>query len=173
MKQAILTFEKAKILVIELPEDLDRFIMAYGNCIGWLDKEGMCCTEQPLGEDSDESLELIGKLSELTEDQAREIVDSWQRYFPEQHTVYRNYEYPIEYDHIKGMEQRWSHPFGKSVESFLSKLRADGCQTENVPEPDKCGCYGPCGLKCDYADWQEANDRTFYPDKTWVFTIKQ
>lgn len=155
MKQAILTFEKAKIIVIELPDDLDRFIMAYGNCIGWLDKEGMCCTEQPLGEDSEESLEYIGKLSEVTEEQFTEIVDK-------DRSGYKDYDE----DGIFSI-----YPFIGAKGSFLSKLRAEGFRTENEPAPPKCGCYGPCGLKCDYADWHEAEDSTFSPDKTYLFKI--
>lgn len=160
MKQAILTFKKAKIIIIELPDDLDRFIMAYGNCIGWLDKEGMCCTEQPLGEDSDESLELIGKLSELTEEQFAEIVDK-------DRSGYKDYD-------EEGICS--IYPFIGAKGSFLSKLRADGYYTENPAGPiDECVISAPGSGPYEYemAMWNRGEEKIFSPDKTWVFTIKQ
>ncbi|MGN6417775.1 MAG: hypothetical protein ACTHMC_09805 [Pseudobacter sp.] len=176
MKQAILTFEKCRVLLVELPKGAygvgQQHIYHGENPITYhMEGEG----DKNYGFYFPGFVHLIGKLSELTEEQAREIVDSWKRYFPETHSVYRNYEYPIEYDHVKGMEQRWSLPFGKSVESFLSKLRADGYHTENP-----AGTYEECCPSLDVnshayerSQFDLGDSLTFSPDKTWVFTVKQ
>src|SRR5574342_908450 len=155
MKQAILTFEKCKVVLIESDKgSKDVFRM----------------------KDPPKRMKYIGKLSELTEEEAREIVDSWLRYFPEQHTVYRNYEKPTEYDAVKGSsEQKWDEPFGKAVESFLSKLRVEGCCMENPAGTyeEACRSYDANSHAYEKSQFDLGESLTFSPDKTWVFTIKQ
>jgi hypothetical protein len=179
MKQAVLTFEKKRVLLVELPEG------AYGVCqthiyhgvdpiTFHIEGEGDKCYHFKV----DGFVDVIGKLSELTEEQARDIVENWERHFPEQHTVYRNYEKPVEYDAIKrSSEQKWDEPFGKAVESFLSKIKAEGLFLINPFKKTKVTVKGSLKDKEQFSSmWkarrEQAEARTFSPSRTWVFTIK-
>jgi hypothetical protein len=67
--------------------------------------------------------EIVCTSKSATEEQAKEIVDSSQWYFPEKHTRYVDYAYP--YD--REFKQRWSEGFGKATESLNSLLTSKGC----------------------------------------------
>lgn len=162
MKQAILSFGKADVL-LRVPDPDQAWVI-----------ENM----HPNIMTSDgRDWEYLGKLSELTEEHFAEIVDCWQRYFPATHTVYCNYNYPVEYDAIKGKEQRWSHPFGKARESFVSKMEAEGYYTKN-PYAETRLSFSRCSAKDKrvFTDLvkqrrENAEARTFPPDQTYVFII--
>lgn len=188
MKQAILTFETCQIMLVELQNDQKWFI-GNNTLNQWFirisDRHGADIERIP-AQTLLNRPKYLGNLSELTEEQARDIVDGWQRHFPEQHTVYRNYEKPTEYDAIKrSSEQKWGEPFGKAVESFLSKLKIEGYFTRN-PYADmhgkrvvyesinECGCM----VNGEILSETELNQkfratakRTFKPSETYVFKI--
>lgn len=162
MKQAILTFDKCQILVVELPEG------AYG-----VGQQHIYHGEDPItyhieghgdrnyGFKFPGFVELMGKLSELTEDQAIDFVD---KVMSGQH--YQNYSF-------KSGVDRWVKT---AKESFLSKLRADGYYTENPAGPiDECVISAPGSGPYEYemAMWNMGEEKTFQPSLTWVFTIKQ
>jgi hypothetical protein len=176
MKQAILSFSKCKVLLAVLPEGAthpqqthiyhgeDPIVFHVGEQTGSFYFDGF--------------VDTLGKLSDLTEEQCAEIVDSWQRYFPTTHTVYCNYNYPVEYDAIKGKEQQWSHPFGKARESFLSKMEAEGYYTKAPEVKEEPSDFGP-GWNMGYGGFPQRiveemdrlSARTFPPDQTYVFII--
>lgn len=169
MKQAILTFEKKSVLLVELPEDITNIVVydcPLHNChkIVFTSKKqdpGQCGGDMvPLGH----YVELIGKLSELTEEQFAEIVDK-------DRSGYKDYD-------EEGICS--IYPFIGAKGSFLSKLRADGYITEMPEIKEDPSDFGP-GWDLGYGGFPQriveeidaANARLFSPDKTWVFAIKQ
>ncbi len=175
MKQAILHFHSGDYLLTELPAG------AYG-----VGQTHVFHGEDPITYhiegNGDKSfafkfpgfVELIGKLSEVTEKQFQQIVDSWQRYFPEQHFVYRNYNLPVFRHHLKLMEQNWDEPFGKATESFYSKMEAEGLYTNNPhgekPADDDYSFFTDTNLSLKEA-WELAERKTFHPDRSFLFRI--
>jgi|GEM_PF-4272811 len=77
--------------------------------------------------------EPLGWLNELKEEQLGALVESWERFFPERHICYMNYNEPIEdKGHLfKKVEQKWSAPFGNAKEAFYSALEASGYYWKN------------------------------------------
>jgi len=140
MKQAILTFEKAEILLVELPEGV---------------------REQAVSSFVEGAAELIGKLSELTEEQFSEICDDNGAFC---------------WDNYKGVPDN-RYTCHSARESFLSKLHAEGWYTKNVkPDPNhpKYWDRDPllrCDLVKDQNEYYRKQPRTFSPEQSFVFKI--
>lgn len=137
------------LLVWGLPEDAK---VTDNNTISYrLPKCGvMHYTHLPEG-----NWQLIGKLSELTEEQYEGLVEvdkeNWWKDYMEKDPEY----YPFVFVDAEG--------------SFYSAIEAEGYHVENpIPKPTPCGCMGPCGLVCRYEMWQDAESKTL-PANTLIF----
>jgi hypothetical protein len=71
--------------------------------------------------------EIVCTSKNVTEEQASEIVDSSQWYFPVKHTRYVDYAFPFD----REFKQRWSEGFGKAIDSLRSLLASKECDLNN------------------------------------------
>ena len=74
------------------------------------------------------SWQIVCLSKEVTEEVAKELVDSSQWYFPERHTRYVDYDHPFD----REFKQRWSEGFATAKESFPSFLRSKGLDINNT-----------------------------------------
>lgn len=140
MKQAILTFEKCRVLLKEVSAK----------------EAALLVLPSPETIISGYSCKPIGKLSELTEEQLTEIVDT---HINSKGKGYRHYWKD------NGFVPRGFNAIHKSAkQSFLSKLEAEGSTTYETPK-----------VLSDSENSLSAEEleRNFQPSRTWVFTIKQ
>lgn len=110
--------------------------------------------------------QLIGKLSELTEEQAQTIV------FRSRTGKYKDYKPATvskEADPVGLINALLEMSKNTALESFHSSIEAEGFYMENpIPKSTPCGCMGPCGLVCPYEMWQDADSKTL-PGNTLIF----
>lgn len=164
MKQAILSFGKAAVLLVCVP---DKYRCAY-KTLNENDNWIVVFKEDP---DSDgleivnfhhEEPKLLGKLSELTEEQCKDIVDCYGI------GCFHNYKTESQYDELLHTTAR---------ESFFSKLKADGYFTINPYAKTKMSFSGFNAAEKEqvkelFKKRKESGDaRTFPPDQTYVFII--
>lgn len=106
----------------------------------------------------------VFKASEATEEQAAMLVErfchkmGWSadevKYPLTKVCLFMNYKYnpPVPASFLCSTAKK----------SLLSLLESNGYVVSNPygeSEPVRCGCQGPCGLPCKYADWQEAQSK--------------
>jgi len=167
MKQAILTFDKSEILLVELPEGANTvkvynpfgryfhiscylpsepgFKKAFGSYFPFKFFGGR--KKYPY------DIKLIGKLSELTETTFMKLVDldgrlGW---------YYKNYE--------------GGTPYAIARQSFFSKLSADGYYTFH-PDGEGPDYTGDANVdKALMEDWEMTQERVFRPERTFLFKI--
>ncbi len=163
MKQAILSFGKADVLLVQLPENIVRVEPSYCHAIITYDNTGYIETEYPLGDDSPHVIEPLGKLSTLTEEQFAEIVDK-------RGTAYERYMKANTLLRIGG----YSSITPTAKKSFLSKMEAEGYFTVNPhgnkPADDDYSFFTDVNITLKEA-WAICEARTFPPDQTYVFII--
>jgi len=170
LKQAILSFSKCKVLLVELPEGATVQDSGCGAVLYWnkeyTREKGDSAAFYPFGIGSGKRLHLLGKLSELTEEQFAGIVEIMDTILNEDDTesfFYRDYR--TEDPDLGQFSAR---------QSFLSKMQAEGYYTDNP-----AGSYEECvrslpGGGCfayEESQFSLGEARTFPPDQTYVFII--
>lgn len=134
MKTTSLTL-KRKVLVIELPESRNTF-----DDLTFLNSETKGYT-------------LLGSPDDLKEEDARELVESWESVAKDGTRAYQNYK--------DGIPKKRT-----ALESFNSALEKEILWENPYAEPDKFidGFDNPC-----YEWWHEAESRTFDRTRTLIF----
>lgn len=167
MKQAILSFGKVDVLLVQLPEDVKDVVVhdcELHNCSKIVftsqQQDPLRCGGDmvPIGH----YVSLLGKLLELTEEQCKVIVDCYGI------GRFHNYKTESQYDELLHTTAR---------ESFFSKLKADGYFTINPYAKTKMSFSGFNAAEKEqvkelFKKRKESGDaRTFPPDQTYVFII--
>lgn len=67
--------------------------------------------------------QIVCTSKEVTEDQAKELVQCSEWFFPERHIRYIDYREPFD----TALKQKWGQGFGKATDSFWTLLIAKGC----------------------------------------------
>lgn len=169
MKTLELNLPTAVLLVWGLPEATDfdapfEAIEHKGGCyLVYSQHSGHIITRDLL---PDGNWQLIGKLTELTEEQAQTIV------FRSRIGKYKDYKPTTvskETDPIGLINALLEMSKDTALQSFHSAIEAEGYYVENpIPKPTPCGCMGPCGLVCPSEMWQDAQSKTL-PANTLIF----
>lgn len=141
----ISTAKNIKIDVGVLKYDVDKYLDGSSNV--WI------CNKKELSG----KFELICKGDELTEEIAKELVDLHSH-----GTAFKNY---------KGL---WVDRCSNALESFISAIEAKGFWWKNNPiERDNIELDDGRVLNVKYnsKEWQEAESKTFNPEKSLIFEI--
>jgi hypothetical protein len=157
MKTITIKTLKKELLVIELPTAETKISIGL-HCIG--------IKPPPIGKDASDingyyhiytemfhGFKLLGSPDEIKEEDARELVESWESVAKDGTMVYQNYK--------DGIPKKRT-----ALESFNSALEKEILWENTYAEPDKFidGFDNPC-----YEWWHEAESRTFDRNRTLIF----
>lgn len=135
------TFETSKgtLMAIRLPEEATKAEIV-GERIMYHHKDGASATGRFLSGDWKE----IGIWGSVSEERAELVVESTEYYEP----ISQQYTVPVFRDYSSD-SWTWS-----ALESLQSLLETKIPIRNSKPKPDQCGYMGPCGLSCEWDEWQ-------------------
>jgi len=154
--------EKFEGLAVLVPDDAINFIFSVdhtGKYLNWddglFDEEGFAeGGELFLTNDSRNKFKIVGKSTELTEEQCAEIVSIGMDYYE---PAYKNY--------VAEADSLFKYPFDTAKESFASLMESIGCYAVNPygeKEPEDISDLGAFTqmMRQKWVKWQEAQKQT-------------
>lgn len=171
MTPKIIELKQAPVVFVELPERPVEVKDSYANGFIYKDKTGYIESEYLEDYCDWEDSKLVGILSDLTEEQFAECVDSDGHYGIIMFRNYKQTAMPLYDEQIS------------VIESFYSLLESEKVYTESQAFPDMhdpkyydepydgTGFYQEI-YSSDIVDWKEAQSRTIDPKRTVVLLRK-